>query len=550
MWIPESIKNLKFDVYLRRSSDDNDHQVASIDQQKNFILKLTEENNLKVDQIFEESMSAKQPGRPIFNQLIKRVEEGIINGIICWDLSRLARNPIDAGNLSWLLQQEKIKAIITAFRVYLPEDNVLLLNIEFGQANQYVRDLSRLIKRGVYSKAEQGWMPGVAPEGYLNDNSHGKGKSIIVPDQKRFNFVKKMWELMLTGIYTVPQILKIANEEWGYRTKKGEKLSRSGLYHIFTNPFYYGEFIYSGKWYKGKHQPMITVDEYDKVQAILGKKGKQRPKTREFAFTGMIRCGECGAMITAEEKVNRYGYRYIYYHCTKRKNPNCSQKSIEVKELERQIEELLANIEIPKEFEEWAIKYLNEIHEKEDLDQKNISKNLEESYQNCIKKINNLVKLKISPSNTDGSLLSDEEFERLMKPLQEEKRLIEQKRKNLGQRVEEWVELAKNTFHFSTHARYWFKNGTLKEKRTILQTLGSNFYLKDKKIHIDLLKPYFLIKTAKPEIETEFKKLEPLKESERKIQSSYIFTSNPRLSRGEDSNFRRDKPDSFTDCSD
>lgn len=130
-------------------------------------------------------------------------------------------------------------------------------------------------------------------------------------------------------------------------------------------------------------------------------------------------------------KINRYGYRYIYYHCTKRKNPNCSQRSIELKELEKQIEDLLSSIEIPKEFEEWAIKYINELHEKEEIDQKSILKSLDKAYDNCIKKINNLIKLKISPSNADGSLLSDEEFERLMKPLQDEKRQLELKRKNL-----------------------------------------------------------------------------------------------------------------------
>ena len=63
---------------------------------------------------------------------------------------------------------------------------------------------------------------------------------------------------------------------------------------------------------------MVTEEEFWRAQSFLGKKGRPRPKTRRFAFTGMIRCGSCGGMITAEEKVNRYGYHYIYYHCTKK----------------------------------------------------------------------------------------------------------------------------------------------------------------------------------------------------------------------------------------
>jgi len=78
-----------------------------------------------------------------------------------------------------------------------------------------------------------------------------------------------MWELMLRGIYTPPKILEIANNKWGFRTRQGKVLSRSSIYRIFTNPFYSGWFEYpkgSGNWYKGKHEPMITQEEYDRVQ--------------------------------------------------------------------------------------------------------------------------------------------------------------------------------------------------------------------------------------------------------------------------------------------
>src|SRR5579863_8989239 len=143
MYIPPDLTQLTFDIYKRRSSDDADHQVASLESQHVVLMKLTKENNLKIGRVVEESMSAKQPGRPIFNQEIDRIERGDIQGLIIWDISRAARNPVDGGRLSWLLQKEILKAIVTPQKVYLPEDNVLLLNVEFGMANQYVRDLSR-----------------------------------------------------------------------------------------------------------------------------------------------------------------------------------------------------------------------------------------------------------------------------------------------------------------------------------------------------------------------------------------------------------------------
>ena len=538
MFLPPDLKKLTYDVYIRRSSDDDDHQAASIEQQQSFLAKMVSEEGLRIDTKLEESQSAKQPGRPIFNQLIQRIEEGKAEGVIVWDLSRLSRNPIDSGNLSWLLQKGKLKAIVTPFRIYLPEDNVLLMNIEFGQANQYIRDLSKNIKRGIYSKAENGWKPGNAVEGYLNESGHGKGRSIIVPDPQRFGHVRIMWDLLLTGSYTVPEILEIMDKDYTYRTKKGEKLSRSGLYGLFTNSFFYGEYEYSGKWYVGKHKQMITREEFDKAQTILGRKGKQRPKTREFAFTGTIRCGECGAMITAEEKVNRFGSRYIYYHCTKRINPKCSQKCIELTKLEGQIKELLSNIEIPHEFMEWAIEEVNKLHERESTDQTVINKNIDEAYSDCMKRINNLVKLKISPMNSNESLLTDADFEKQMKPLQIEKRSLEDKKKNLGERMNKWVKLAQDSFKFACTARTAFEHASLQDKKVMLVSLGSNLLIKDKLLVLDLLKPFQYIKEVKNEVVLITNRFEPQERIDKKLQLHALYASNPVVSRGEDSNLR------------
>ncbi len=112
---------------------------------------------------------------------------------------------------------------------------------------------------------------------------------------------------------------------------------------------------------------MITHEQFDFIQAILGKKGKQRPKTHVFAFTGLMRCGECNARITCEEKVKRQKngnvYRYIYYHCTKWVNPDCTQGSIEEEELKKQIKETLETLEIPPEFHDWGLKWLRKTNQ-------------------------------------------------------------------------------------------------------------------------------------------------------------------------------------------
>jgi len=477
-----------------------------------------------------ESRSAKEPGRPIFNSLVQRLYRGDVAGVVCWKLDRLARNPVDGGSIIWAIKQHGIKVVTPIQTFSREDDNTILMYIEFGMAQKYVDDLSRVTRRGLTTKAENGWHPGVAPLGYVNFVHPITKEKSLVKDPERFALVRRMWDLMLTRLYPPTQILKIANNEWGFRTRPtrkmgGRPLSRSGLYQLFTKPFYYGVFEYpvaSGKLYHGKHEPMVTEAEFEQVQKLLGRTDNLRPKTRRsFPFTGLIRCGTCNAMVTAEEKLqiicgscrHKFASRgrdtcpkcgtlvkkmkravfleYTYYHCAKRR-PLCVERSISGQELERQIHSWLARIELSQKFKQLALEFLPELHAEQSSMVVDVRKSQERALEDCLRRIDSLVKLKTRPDNSYGALLSDDEYARQRSELLKEKIWLENAIRNEGQDEDGPLERSRWAFEFATDVQKRFKESTANEKKLILATIGSNLILTGKKLSIEAKKPFRL----------------------------------------------------------
>lgn len=525
----------KYFIYCRKSSEQEDRQVLSLDSQERELSNYARENDLKVVHIYRESGSAHTAGRVQFNEMLRRLEDDEANGVVVWDESRIARNSLDGGRVIYMIDLGQITEIHKPGKIYrnTPDDKSWL-GMLFTMSKKDSDDKGVNVKRGLKTKAEKGWLPSGAKPGYMNDKYAEKGNKTIRKDPDRFPLIRQCWDYMLTGAYTPAKILRLLNDEWRYTTPVrksigGKPMSRSQIYTMFADPFYYGCFEFpvgSGVLYKGAHEPMVTKAEFDRVQVLIHRPGSPRPKNKEFAHTGLMRCGECSAFITAEEKwqvicpdcdykftaVNRTACpkcrkavedmdnptvrHYIYYHCTKRKNPNCTQGSIQEGKLEEQIDAFLAKIGITEEFKRWAIKYLNELNDQETESRTASLHSLQENYNRLQEQLDNLLKLKISSGNTDGSLLSDEEFRSQKERLTMEKDRIKELLDDTDHRSDKWMETAEKAFNFAVHARYWFAHGSPAEKREIMVAIGSNLVFQNKMLRLDLQKPYCYLEEA------------------------------------------------------
>ena len=511
-------KNTKliYGDYSRKSTESEDRQVLSVDSQTDENKKTANSLGIKVkpEYFFSESKSAKVTGKRIkFMQMLSTIESGEINGIIVWHADRLSRNAMDSALLIDLIDKGKLVEIVTPSQTFrnTPLDKFMFM-FQCSQAKMENDKKGVDVTRGLHKKASMGMYPASAPTGYKNDKYAEKGNKVPLVDDERFPLVRKMIDLMLTGNYTVAEIWRIARNEWGFTMPSGKKISRPTVYRIFSNPFYYGRYEYplgSGKWYDAIHTPMMDVEEYDKIQFILGKKGKPRPKSHIFDFTGMMHCGECGASITAETKIKRQKngniHTYVYYHCTKRINPNCTQGSIEEKKLKKQIIAEIKSIEIPPEFHSYAMRWFKKENEKE-IDGRNaVIKSNEKAYKACLAKIDGLTDMRA------GGEISAEEFaERKTKVLAEKKQL-DGIFGDTSKRIDRWLDTADEMLTFIENAKSKFDKGTVKTRRSILSTLGSNLIIKDKILRIDIEKSLFPIKRISKEVHAIKERLEPLK---------------------------------------
>ncbi len=521
-------QGIRYFLYARKSSESEDRQIQSIEDQRDRLKEFAKERHLKIVHIYEESKSAKKPNnRPLFTEMLKRIGNGEAEGILCWQINRLSRNPKDGGDIQWMLQNGTLKSIQTTEREYLPGDNALLMAVETGVANQFILDLSKNVRRGIQKKLNDGWRPGMAPTGYMNYVDEAKEHSLII-DPQRFKLLRKAWDLILTGNYTVPQIADKLNNEWGFRTIKkkrlGDKpLALSGMYKVFTNLFYAGIIVHKGVHYPGKHTPLITLEEYDKVQIILGRAGKPRPKKHHFPFTGLFRCPECGCFYTAETKqklIKSTGKikEYTYYHCTRKsKKTKCTQnKVLEEQKLFEQLEYELEKYEIIPEFLSLALEIIESRKETEIEDAKKIREMQEMALS---KTKNQLTKL---TAMSYKELITEEEFVVEREKLQQEIKRLESKLNNAEENKEKVLELTEKTFSFATYAHKEFLKRDLEGKRELILHLGSNHAIKDKITAIQAKEWFVPIANKYPTIHSEYERLEPTKNGSNKVKSEQL----------------------------
>ncbi len=464
-----------FFLYARKSTESEERQILSIESQIVELRSLAQKENITIKHEFMEAMTAKEPGRPLFNEMISRIEKGEAQGIIAWHPDRLARNSIDGGRIVYLLDTEHIQFLkFPTFWFENTPQGKFMLNIAFGQSKYYVDNLSENVKRGQRQKLRRGEWPGWAPPGYLNDRTLRK----VIVDPVKGSLVKKMFELYATGHHNLPEIQKLTFNS-GLMSRTGKPFSKSEIQRTLKKTFYYGLMRYTGEWHQGSHEPLITKALFDKVQAVILRQSRPKKRKNSFVFLGLASCATCGCAVTAERQKGHH-----YYRCTKKKGP-CSEPYIREEQLAEQIRAAITKVALPTDvFQKMMAEWTKE-QEIASRPIVTLKAEMEKKGFEIGRKLDRLLE-----AHLDG-IIEKTEYRLKKENLLKKKVELDEELKRAERGAIGWLEPCREFLVAAHKAHAVVSEGNLEAQKLILQNqIGSNLRLAAKTLHFDYRLPW------------------------------------------------------------
>ena len=465
-------EKVKAVIYCRVSSREQEETGYSLPAQEKLLREYAERKGLNVVKVFsvaESASGAKQ--RIVFAEMMSYMEKSNVHHLLCEKVDRLTRNLKEAVIANDWIEESPERQIHfvkqnLVIHLHAKSDEKFRWDIEIVLAKKFISNLSEEVKKGQKEKIAQGWIPRRACVGYKTVGE--KGHKIHVVDETTAPYVRKMFELYATGNYSLKVIGEIMYKD-GFRSYTGKKASKSRIEDILKDPFFYGAIPWNGESFPGKHEPLVSKELFDKVQALRA--GKTAPKLRKhnFQFKKLMKCGECSGTITAEIQKG-----HIYYHCNHYRN--CQQKKFTT---EDKIEEKILGVfkffeNITEEEAEEVRLKIKLTHGHESEYKEKAIKALEERYNALQKRIDNLYDDKLDEK------ISREFWERKNAQLVDEQREVLAQMDRMKTEEGKYFELWLNIIDLARRAREIYANSKTPEKKRLLLTkLFSLISLKD-----------------------------------------------------------------------
>ncbi|GGG19910.1 hypothetical protein GCM10011344_20680 [Dokdonia pacifica] len=504
----EKLKGASADIYRRKSQEDKSRQILSLETQNDICDEIAKYWNVTIGENYSESKSAKTFGqRPQFEAMMQRIENGTTEVIVCWKIDRLVRNMREGGWVIDLLQYGKLKAIVTKDKVYLPEDNTIITAIEMASATEYSRELGKKVQDGNTKKVKKGIPNAFAIMGYLNNKHKLQGERDWRDDPERWKFMQQALRKILDDKISPSQAYKWLKEEVKLKMpirkiSGGKLIAKSSFYRFLRRPEVAGFFYYKGDkiYINDCITPMITEDEYWRIQKRLGEKGNSKVTKnistysnfikspegyfctpdlvervtcdckKRFSIRHKTKCYHCGLDIIEMKNPKFYTRRYYYNSYLKRNK--IKTKGVPENDLDIIVLKIADHIEMDSKLAQWSQQFINDIADQELNSWQEKSQRDKYIIDRFTKK-----KSRIKEAFIDG-IFSKEEYQQEIQKIDAEIALNSRSTKYSN----DWKDFLCSLIHFGSELKMVWKTNDVTHKRNALKTLRSNFIWDEKNL--------------------------------------------------------------------
>lgn len=314
--------------YIRVSSDKQaKKQDGSLDTQLDLLNKLVEyKQSTGVNWVVTERLvegesegrrrgrSAKDTNRPTFQKMLELAKAQLVDVIVITRIDRISRSVVDFLMLVEELNRYGVKVVSLRENIDMTTPTgkfQTILMIALAQHEQEM--ISARVKEKVQWRAERGLPIGPPPTGYRMKNK------MYAIDKEYARHV-----LECDRLYLEHQSTEAVAREFsrlGYRTSGGRPYSVQLICHMLRNVTYVAKIGYEGQVYEAQWKPIRSMESHGRIQKILDRNGEKnhspnrRPVDYVYLVQGLIRCGNCGHMMSPQPAIGRNGRYYPYYSC-------------------------------------------------------------------------------------------------------------------------------------------------------------------------------------------------------------------------------------------
>ena len=478
-------------IYARVSSKEQEKEGYSIPAQLKLLKDYAAAEGFKVVKEYVDVETAKQTGRTAFGEMVTWLRAHLdVRVILVEKTDRLYRNLKD-----WVTIDE------LDAEIHFPKEGVVLScdsrssekfmhGIKVLMAKNYIDNLSEEARKGMQEKAEQGIWPTKTPLGYLNVTGPD-GRKVIAVNPEVAPIIISLFEWYATGEYALKEVAKKARAAGLVYKKSGSPVPTSTVHSILRNRLYTGWFEWNGKLYQGKHEALVPVELWERVQGVMDGRNasKHRRMRHDFAFSGLIACARCGCSVVGEIKKQKY----IYYHCTgyadkcRGEPASCRRKYVREEVLEQQFTTVLGRLRFDDEVLEWVREALHASHADERRVHEEAIARLQAEHARLGERISAMYVDKL-----DGKI-TGEFFEEMSGKWREEQRRLQRDIERHEDAEQSYMEEGLRILELARNVRALFERQPAREKRRLLNFVLSNCTWEDGEVVANFRQPFDLL---------------------------------------------------------